>query len=136
MVPEFKEVPRVEYDYVLDEPKRTVKYGDNWGFVAIVLSVIAGVGFAAYVGVKSYEAGKSVYSSLGDVLFNALFAGVLGTVFTFACLATILVKSKSTWFKRTKVLPPTQVPRTIIENKQIAEHRCCIHCKHPAKALR
>ena len=117
MIPEFKDVLRTEYDVVIDEPKRVVKSGDNWGFAALFFAIIVGV-----VG----------------WLAHSFLAGCLVVAFAFAVMALLLNEFKSTWFKRDKVIPAIgrRVPRTVVENKQVAEHRCCIHCRHPAKVLR
>jgi len=117
MVPEFASVSRIEYDDVGD-PERTETYGDNWGGAALGLPIIVGIAIRLLTG-------------------SFLFACVCA-VAIFVGLAIMLHKFKSTWFTTQKIFPSTQkrIPRTVIENKQVAEHRCCIHCRHPAKALR
>ena len=62
----------------------------------------------------------------------SLVVGVAGVVGTFFLVAAILVKAGSTWFQQDKVIPATSVTT----NEKVAEHRCCIQCKHPIKALR
>src|SRR5438093_1602395 len=46
-VPEFKEV--TDHDWVPDEPERTIRGGDNWGYAAFLvpafISVAAGIWF-------------------------------------------------------------------------------------------
>lgn len=117
MVPEFMDVTSTEYDSVIDVPSRTIIVGDNFGWAAFIVPVAIGI---------------ALWMKL------SLWFGVVGVVGAFIVIAIILNKSGSTWFKRNELIPPTMrsVPREITENKQVAEHRCCIQCKHPIKVLR
>jgi len=89
----------------------TVKVGDNWGFAALLVPIQ--VGIALWV----------MYSFL---------VGVASAIAAFILVAVILVKAGSTWFEEDKLIPAT----TVTNNEKVAEHRCCIQCKHPTKALR
>lgn len=109
MVPEFKDITRT----IREEPQRTVTEGDDWGWAALIVPIP--VGIALWV----------KYS---------FWWGVAGAVAVFVLLAVILVKAGSSWFSQEKVIP--EKTRQVTENEKIAEHRCCIQCKHPIKALR
>jgi hypothetical protein len=91
--------------------EHTAKVGDNWGFAAFIVPIP--VGIALWV---MYSFG----------------AGVNGAVGAFILVAVILVLAGSTWFARDKMIPAV----TVTNNEKVAEHRCCIQCKHPTKALR
>lgn len=116
MIPEFKDVTRTVYEAVPHLPNRTVKVGDNLGYVALILPILVGLAFFVF----------------------SFWWGLAGAVATFIFVASVLVKNGSTWFKLEEVLPATtkQVPREITENKQVAQHRCCAQCRHPIKELR
>lgn len=65
--------------------------------------------------------------------------GVGGAVGAFIVVAFILKMNGSTWFQEIEVIPANtteRVPRQVTEKKRVAEHRCCIQCKHPIKSLR
>lgn len=91
--------------------------GDNWGWAAIIFPILAWIVLGV---VSSFWVGMVV-------------AGLLACV-----IAWILVEKRSTWFRREVEYTATtkQVPRQVTVNKQVAEHRCCIQCKHPIKVLR
>lgn len=117
MVPEFADVTRTVYDRVPGEPEHTVSAGDNWGFAALIVPVVVSV-MACWF-----------FESLG---------GLWCSLPIFIAMSILLASAGSTWFKHDKVIPATtkRVPREITENKQVAEHRCCIGCKHPIKVIR
>lgn len=117
MVPEFKDVTRTEYDIVADQPEKKVKEGDNGGCAAFIVPILVAITFW--------------------VMFS-FSAAVAGGVVSFVLIAIILNIVGSTWFEQDKVIPATtkHVPRKVTENMQVAEHRCCIQCKHPIKSLR
>jgi hypothetical protein len=116
MVPEFKDVARTEHDTVPDQPETTVKVGD-WGVEVFLLVPVVGIALW---------------------LKFSLPVAIAGAVATSVVIAIILYMAGSTLIMREKVIPATtrRVPRTVTENMQVSEHRCCIQCKHPTKALR
>lgn len=127
MVPEFGDVTSTEYDEVPDKPEHKALVGDNWGFAALIIPVVAGAAMSAWVKTSFYTE-----------ISTAVEWGIAAAILAFIIMGRILSDAHSTWFKREKLIPATtkRVPRKITENKQIAEHRCCIQCKHPIKAIR
>jgi hypothetical protein len=89
----------------------TIKVGDNWGFAALVVPIMVGT---------------TLWGS------NSFLAGLTGTVVAFFVVTGLLFYFGSTWFKRDKLIPQT----VVTSNEKVAEHRCCIQCKRPAKTLR
>ena len=77
-------------------------------------------------------------------MIYTFWSGVAGAIGAFILMACILAKAGSTWFEQDKVIPATtkrvptirRMPRKVSQNKQVAEHRCCVQCKHPIKILR
>jgi Na+/H+-translocating membrane pyrophosphatase len=110
MVPESRDVTRTEPG----TPDVKVMEGDMYGLWAIILPILVGL--------------------VCGTLYSPLF-GLAGAVATFILVAIFLMNTGSTWFQRTKIVPGNP-PRQITENKWVADHRCCIQCKHPAKVLR
>ncbi|HYT88360.1 MAG TPA: hypothetical protein VEL76_06540 [Gemmataceae bacterium] len=135
MVPEFKDVTQTEYDYVLDTLERTVEVGDNWGYAALIVPLLVGVTVCAYLSRGFTDWDESSFTQWNK---SILGAGIVAAVGAFILVAILLHNAGSTWFKQVKVVPATTkgVPRQVTENKQVAEHRCCIQCRHPIKALR
>lgn len=110
MVPVFQDVKRTEYDTV---PDKEESKEPRWGCVVstLVFGIVPAVGFGIYA--------SSWFAGCGICLLWGLPVTVVLAVFQTVHQAT------------TK-----QVAREVIENKQVAEHRCCIQCRHPCKVLR
>jgi hypothetical protein len=129
MVPESKDVTITVYDNIPDEvvvpdqPERTEKVGDNWGWAAFILPLAVG--------------------SMLWMIYT-FWIGVAGAIGAFVLMMFVLHFAGSTWFPEDKVIPATtkrvstirSIPRKVSQNKQVAEHRCCVQCKHPIKILR
>lgn len=58
--------------------------------------------------------------------------GAAGVVGTFVLVAVILHQTGATWFTKEQTIPAV----TATTNECVAEHRCCIQCRHPVKVLR
>ena len=109
MVPEFTAITRTD----VEEGERTESEGDNWGCAAIIMPLAVGIGLWTT---------------------QSLWWGIIGAIASLIVVAIVLFKVRSTWFSRQKVIPAKT--KQVTESKQIAEHRCCIQCRHPVKALR
>jgi hypothetical protein len=115
MVPQFGDVTRTEYDEVPDVPEHTEFDYSGCG-CCVVLTLWIGGGFVTCV------ANYSVAGAVGTAIFLILL-----------CVGYLLL---ALGFRRVVPATTKKVPRQVTENKLIAEHRCCIQCKHPIKALR
>jgi len=117
MVPEFRDVTRIEYDTVPNAPEQTIQIGNDIGWITTAIALSVGIGI--WIAVSFWAA--------------VVVAGVVG-----ALIPKAVALAGITWFKRYEVLPATtkQVSREVTTNEQVAEHRCCILCRHPCKVLR
>lgn len=121
MVSEFGDVTRTEVDVVPDQPERTVETvetADTLGCAIIAIVVI-------------------LVFMLSSITIP-LWGGIVCSIAAGYATAFIIEKSGIDRRKRSQVLPATtrDVRRDVTENVQVAEHRCCIQCRHPAKVLR
>lgn len=92
-------------------PERKEYVGDDWGCAALIVPIPVGIWF---------------------LIQSSWVVGVAGAVGAFVLMAFILYHAGSTWFRSEQTVPEV----TATTNEQVAEHRCCIQCRHPAKVLR
>ena len=87
---------------------RTKTTGDNWGFAWLIAIAISGI--AAWIYFGQFWVGATV----------AVVVGVVGAI--------LLSKAGSTFFTNEET-------EQYSVNVKVADHRCCIQCKHPVKNL-
>jgi hypothetical protein len=109
IVPEFGNV----IVRILDEPERTERQGDDWGWTALGVPIVV---------------------CLVLWFLFSFWWGIGGALAVFILFAALLVKAGSSWFSKTVHIP--EKARLVTETQQTAEHRCCIQCRHLVKALR